>query len=203
MTDSSAQTTTAPVKGLGGASLGLGLSEILVPTKVAATAGIDETNRSRAVIRAFGLRECAHAAALLFGSGKLVWTRVAGDVLDLSLLGAALAKSDDGRRRRRGTASAVALAGIAAADLYAALRVTGNNGRHANGSAHRSLRAAITVRRSPEDVYRYWRNLDNLPSFMYHLQSVTDSGDRSHWVANAPIGQPVDWDAQITDDVWA
>jgi uncharacterized membrane protein len=200
MSDSSANTTTTLVKGLGGASLGLGLSEILAPSKVAAAAGIDETGRSRAVIRALGLRECAHAAALLFGSSKLVWTRVAGDILDVSLLGAALAKSDNGQRRRRGTASAVALAGIAAADLYAALRTTGNGGRHANGSSHRSLRAAVTVRRSPEDAYRFWRNLENLPSFMYHLQSVTESGDRSHWVASAPLGRSVEWDAQITDD---
>ncbi|MGB6205986.1 hypothetical protein, partial [Mycobacterium sp.] len=176
--DSSADTTATLVKGLGGASLGLGLSEILAPSKVADAAGLDDTDRSRTVIRALGLRECTHAAALLFGSSKLVWTRVAGDILDVSLLGAALAKSNHGRRRRRGTASAVALAGIAAADLYAALRTTRNDGRHANGSPHRSLRAAVTVRRSPEDAYRFWRNLENLPSFMYHLQSVTDSGDR-------------------------
>jgi uncharacterized membrane protein len=200
MTDSSAQTTSTLVKGLGGASLGLGLSEIVAPGKVAAAAGLDETGRSRAVIRALGLRECAHAAALLFGSSKLVWTRVAGDVLDVSLLGAALTKSDHGRRRRRGTASAVALAGVAAADLYAALRTTRNGGRHANGSSHRSLRAAVTVRRPPEDVYRFWRNLENLPSFMYHLRSVTDSDDRSHWVANAPVGRSVEWDARITED---
>jgi uncharacterized membrane protein len=200
MSDSSAQSTATLVKGLGGASLGLGLSEILAPGKVAAVAGLDETGRSRAVIRALGVRECAHAAALLFGSSKLVWTRVAGDVLDVSLLGAALAKSKHGWRRRRGTASAVALAGVAAADLYASLRTTRNGGRHANGSAGRSLRAAVTVRRSPEDVYRFWRNLENLPSFMYHLRSVTDSGDRSHWVANGPVGHSVEWDARITED---
>lgn len=200
MSDPSAKTTTALVKGLGGASLGLGLSEILAPAKVAAVAGIDETDRSRAVITALGLRECAHAAALLFGPNKLVWTRVAGDILDVSLLGTALVKSNGSRRARRGTASMVALGVIGAADLYAALHTTRNGGRHAHGSPHRSLRAAVTVRRSPEDVYRFWRDLENLPSFMYHLQSVTDSGDRSHWVANAPIGRKVEWDAQITDD---
>jgi len=202
MSDPLARTTATLVKGLGGASLGLGLGEILTPGKVAAAAGIDETSRSRFVIRALGLRECGHAAALLFGSGKLVWTRVVGDVVDLTLLGAALAKSRNGRptRRRRGAVSAVALAGIGAADLYAALRVTRRDGRHADGSHHRSLRAAVTVRRPPEDVYRFWRDLENLPSFMHHLQSVTESGDQSHWVANAPIGQSVQWDARLTGD---
>jgi hypothetical protein len=143
-----AKPTATLVKGLGGASLGLGLSEILAPGKVAAMAGIDEAGRSRPVIRALGFRECAHAAALLFGPNKLVWTRVAGDVLDVTLLAAALAKSNHGLRRRRGTGSMVALAAIGAADLYAALRTRGDGGRHANGSAHRSLRAAVTVRRS-------------------------------------------------------
>lgn len=200
MSDTSKRATSTLVKGLGGASLGLGLGEILAPTKVAAVAGIDNTGQSRAVIRALGARECAHAAALLFGTSKLVWTRVAGDVLDVMLLGAALAKSNHGRRHRRGTASLVGLAAIGAADLYAALGTTRNGGRRANGSAHRSLRAAVTVRRSPEDVYRFWRSLENLPSFMCHLQSVTDSGESSHWIAKAPVGQSIQWDTRITDD---
>lgn len=202
MSDNSADTTTALVKGLGAASLGLGLTELLAPRKVAALTGVDDTSRSRPVLRALGLRECGHAAALLFGPNKLVWTRVAGDALDLGLLLAGLANGRRGNRGR-GAVSAVALVGIAGADLYAALRTTrnGSAGRHANAPRHRTLRAAITVRRAPEDVYRFWRDLENLPTFMYHLKSVTaNSDDQSHWVANAPIGQSVQWDAQITED---
>lgn len=124
-------TTATLVKTLGGASLGIGLSELVAPTKVAAAAGINDTSRSRAVIRALGLRECGHAAAVLLGSSELVWTRVAGDVLDESLLGLALAKSIHPRRRQRGAMSALGLAVIGAADLYTALRTTRSNGRHA------------------------------------------------------------------------
>ena len=133
MADQSARTTTTLVRGLGGASLGLGLSELLAPAKVADVAGINDTNRSRAVIRALGLRECAHAAAVLFGPNRLVWTRVAGDALDLTLLVTALAKSGHRQRRPRGTASALALSVIGATDLYAALRTTGNGDRHTHG----------------------------------------------------------------------
>lgn len=191
---------TVLVKGLGGASLGLGLSEVLAPEKVAALAGVDANGRTRPVIRALGLRECGHAAALLFGPSKLVWTRVAGDALDLALLGVGAANQSQGRRRRAAV-SAVALLGIAAADLYAALRTTGNGGRHSNGSRHRTVRAAITVLRPPEEVYRFWRDLENLPSFMYHLESVTAGADgRTRWVARASAGQSVQWEAQITDD---
>lgn len=163
------------VKSLGGASLGLGLTEVLAPGKVAALAGVDETGRSRPVIRALGLRECGHAAALLFGPQRLVWTRVAGDALDLALLGVGAAGSRG--RRGRAAVSAAALAAIGAADLYAALRTTRNGGRHANGSRHRTLRAAVTVGRPPEEVYRFWRDLDKMPSFMRDAE-ITD--DESH-----------------------
>lgn len=60
---------------------------------------------------------------------------------------------------------------------------------------------AITIGRSPDEVYRFWRNLENLPSFMFHLQSVTELGDgRTHWVANED-GIEIDWFAQIIEDV--
>ncbi|OBI98528.1 SRPBCC family protein [Mycobacterium asiaticum] len=201
MNDSAATTTTSLVKGLGAASLGLGLSEVLAPGKVAALAGVDETQRSRTVIRALGLRECGHAAALLLGSEKLVWTRVAGDVLDIAVLAAGVARRGPGRRRR-GIASAAALSVIGAADLYAALRTTRTeHARHSGEQKHLTVRAAVTVQRSPEYVYGFWRNLENLPEFMYHLKAVTtDETGRSHWVANAPIGQPVQWDAEIVED---
>jgi uncharacterized membrane protein len=52
-----------------------------------------------------------------------------------------------------------------------------------------------------EEVYAFWRNFENLPRFMRHLESVTVSGDRrSHWVAKAPAGKSVEWDAEILED---
>jgi uncharacterized membrane protein len=60
---------------------------------------------------------------------------------------------------------------------------------------------AITINRSPEEVYNFWRNFENLPQFMQHLESVTiTSEQRSHWVANGPAGTVVEWDAEIIDD---
>jgi len=60
---------------------------------------------------------------------------------------------------------------------------------------------SVTIKRPPEAVYAFWRQLENLPRFMYHLKGVrsTESG-RSHWVARAPAGQQVEWDAEIVDD---
>lgn len=60
----------------------------------------------------------------------------------------------------------------------------------------------ILVRRSPEELYRFWRNLDNLPLFMRHLKSVTMVGDRlSHWVAEGPAGSSIKWSAEIINDI--
>jgi uncharacterized membrane protein len=59
----------------------------------------------------------------------------------------------------------------------------------------------ITINRSPAEVYNFWRNFENLPQFMKHLESVTITSDRqSHWVANGPAGKLVEWDAEITED---
>ena len=59
----------------------------------------------------------------------------------------------------------------------------------------------VTINRSASDLYQFWRNLENLPQFMDHLKSVTMQNDqRSHWVANAPLDQSVEWDADIVQD---
>ena len=52
------------------------------------------------------------------------------------------------------------------------------------------------------DVYRFWRRLEGLPTFMSHLERVTEaSNGRSHWVAAGPAGLRVEWDAEITNEV--
>ncbi len=128
MSDGNGDTTTTLVRALSGASFGLGVSELVAPGKVAAIAGVDDTRRSRRVIRALGVRECGHGAALLAGPPKLVWTRVVGDVLDMALLIAGVVARGPGRRRQ-GAIAAALLSGIAGLDLFTALRTTGNGAR--------------------------------------------------------------------------
>lgn len=63
-------------------------------------------------------------------------------------------------------------------------------------------RSVITVNAPPAAVYAQWRDFERLPTFMYHLESVRDTGGgRSHWVAKAPAGTTVEWDAELTDDI--
>jgi len=60
----------------------------------------------------------------------------------------------------------------------------------------------VTINRSREDLYRFWRNFENLPRVMRHLDSVkVINPTRSHWVAKAPAGLNVAWDAEIINDV--
>jgi uncharacterized membrane protein len=59
----------------------------------------------------------------------------------------------------------------------------------------------VTIRKSAEELYNYWHNFENLPTFMKHVKSVTVvDGTRSHWIANAPLGQSVEWDADLIKD---
>jgi uncharacterized membrane protein len=61
---------------------------------------------------------------------------------------------------------------------------------------------SVRVNRPPEEVYRFWRQLENLPRFMDHLESVTVLDEnRSHWVAKAPAGARVEWEASIHNEI--
>jgi uncharacterized membrane protein len=63
------------------------------------------------------------------------------------------------------------------------------------------VRRSVTIAKSPEELYHYWRNLANLPGFMRHLESVRVLDNRrSHWVAQAPAGRTIEWDAEIVAD---
>lgn len=69
---------------------------------------------------------------------------------------------------------------------------------------NKDLRVEKTVsiqNKSPEELYQFWHNFENLPTFMKHLKSVTTiDANRTHWVANAPLGNTVEWDADIITD---
>jgi uncharacterized membrane protein len=76
--------------------------------------------------------------------------------------------------------------------------------RSLEGNKGIQVQRAVTINVPRDQLYRIWRNFENLPRFMKHLQRVevdeTTGGARSHWVANAPFGREVAWDAEITED---
>ncbi len=76
-------------------------------------------------------------------------------------------------------------------------------GATANGAPREFLaETTILLNTSPEEAYRFWRDFDNLPRFMRHLESVRTSGDRhSHWVALGPAGARIQWDTEIIEEI--
>ncbi|MGY1830011.1 hypothetical protein ACI8AA_06210 [Geodermatophilus sp. SYSU D01180] len=106
---------------LGLASLGLGTSMLASPAAVARFAGVDDSPVALPVVTAVGARELAHAAGLLAGRPGWAWTRVAGDAVDLAVMGVAL-QNRRGERERRLRNVVVGASVLAALDLLTALR---------------------------------------------------------------------------------
>jgi uncharacterized membrane protein len=61
---------------------------------------------------------------------------------------------------------------------------------------------SVSIQKPKAEVFSFWRNLSNLPQFMCRLKSVRATAPTtSHWVANAPGGRTVEWDAEIINEV--
>ena len=94
-------------------------------------------------------------------------------------------------------------------DVYEALGPQHRDQRRATRAARCAARGgtrveeSVTVNRPAAELFRFWRNLDNLPRFMAHLESVERDlrHGRSHWQARGPGGSAVEWDAEIINEV--
>ncbi|HVO91150.1 MAG TPA: SRPBCC family protein [Casimicrobiaceae bacterium] len=157
------------------------------------------------MIRLFGAREVASGLAILMHPDRSVGVkaRLAGDALDLALLLAALRDTPASRRPRVAGATAAVL-GVAALDALCAHRLE-RDARALPLAIRRDgtvrVEKTVAVNRAPTECYAMWRSLANLPRFMKHLESVTQTDPtRSHWVARGPGGLRVEWDAEITRD---
>jgi uncharacterized membrane protein len=138
---------------------------------------------------------------------------VGGDERTLSIVGGTvLAALGLSRRSIPGTILALVGGGLiyrgvtGKCEVYRALgRDTSGRGATPEDFFQRSIHIeeAVTIDRTPWDLYAFWRNFENLPSIMSHLESVRCEGDRrSHWVAKAPAvaGGKVEWDAEVIND---
>ncbi len=120
-------------KGLGWFSLGLGLTQMAVPGRMARGLGLPV---SAALVGLFGMREVGVGVAVLTypGSPGLVWARVGGDVLDLAVL----ALHRGGRRRQeRAMLATAAVLGVTVLDVVCAAALT-----------RRQQQATLTARRT-------------------------------------------------------
>jgi uncharacterized membrane protein len=183
-------------RGLGWFSIGLGAAEILAPGPLAGLIGLRDQARTRTLLRFYGVREIGAGIGILMQRepAAWLWGRVAGDAVDLVSLGAAMS-SDRTDRTRLGIATA-AVAGVTALDVYCGQEMTQswNNGRV-------RITKTVIIDRPADQVYGFWRNFENLPTFMRHVASVTPAGDgKLHWTVSGPGGKSFEWDAHIMQD---
>jgi uncharacterized membrane protein len=203
-------------KGLGWFSIGLGLAHLLAPRAMAKATGMPEDRIG--LMRAVGVRELASGVGILSRREPTpwLWTRVAGDAMDLTLLG--VAATQPGAQRSRVAAAGMAVAGVTMLDVLTSVQLSRKQGigmreGRLAGLMSRAgavveaatgvvkVEQAITVNRPPEECYRFWHQFENFPRFMKHIESVQRVSDtRWHWKATGPAGMSVEWDGEITED---
>ncbi len=187
--------------GLGWFSIALGLAEVAIPGKMAQLIGIEDEDGTRNLLRMYGMREIAAGLGILSRpqAAGWVWSRVAGDLMDLSSLGKALSSSST--NRTRAAAATAAVLAVTALDVFCAQQLSSNAQEDGAESDVRPTIKTIIINRSAEDLYGFWHDFSNLPTFMNQLESVEELGQgRSHWKAKGPAGTTVEWDAEIVDD---
>lgn len=60
------------------------------------------------------------------------------------------------------------------------------------------IEKTIRIEAPVEQVFAYWRNLENFPQWMSNVREVRHiGGDRFHWTVEGPAGVPVEWDAEL------
>lgn len=186
---------------LGWFSIALGTVEIVAPRTLSWLIG---TRDRPLFLRLLGARELASGIGILSNpiSPAGAWSRVAGDAMDLSLLGLALA-SANGTRARIAAATA-AVAGVTAADAICARELSrGPSGRHGVEieGGRINVERSIAINLPAAELYRFWRNFENLPRFMSFIELVQPIDEkRSRWIAKIPGGEELRWEAEITRD---
>ncbi len=63
-----------------------------------------------------------------------------------------------------------------------------------------TVRTSVTIRVEPSEVYRYWRDLSNLPLFMRHVASVLEVDGHASWRSHGPLGSELEWESEIVAD---
>lgn len=193
--------------GLGWFSIGLGLAQTATPRTMAKFLGLPNGGRTEAVLRIYGIREVAAGVGILTQGNPApwLWSRVGGDVLDLSSLGKAMASDDT--ERGRVSAAVAAVVGITALDLYCAKCLSVASEENSSSGAdtdveNKHIGSSVIIKRSPEEIYQFWRNFENLPLVSRQIESIHVTGPKSsHWKVRSPVGRALlEWDAELTED---
>jgi len=79
---------------------------------------------------------------------------------------------------------------------------TGDTREHLTGGRGVNVDEAVTIGRTPHELYQQWRRLEWLPHVIPDLVSVRHADERhSRWIARGPRGYRLEWTAEIINDV--
>jgi uncharacterized membrane protein len=91
-----------------------------------------------------------------------------------------------------------ATVGIMGASIVAT-GIAAATGLPVTSNTPREVRETLEVMASPEETFDAWSRFENFPRFMSNVIDVRRTGERTfHWVAEGPLGQRVEWDAELT-----
>ncbi len=189
-------TSPTLARGLGWFSIALGAAELAIPRLLARGIGIEPSARTSLVTRLMGAREIVAGVAVLMASRSPwpLWARVAGDAVDLALLGMASTRRTSGLRL---AGAAAIVSGVTALDVIASIKA-----HKAQVHANRPVMFSVTINKPTMAVYDRFRDFAKLPEFMDYLEEVTVTGNRSRWVAKPILGnKTIAWDAELTEDI--
>ena len=183
---------------LGWLSIGLGLAQLLAPRRVSRAIGVEQRPR---LMRTLGVREIASGVGILSRrrTDNWLWTRVAGDAIDLALLGAAARAPGAGRRR-------VHWLPARSPAWPCSICWPASSSRAAAGKSRARPATLPCAWRKPHDqpvaarVLSLLARLRKPPSFMHHLNPCADRRQPMRWKAKAPAGMHVEWDAELETD---
>jgi len=189
--------STALARGLGWFSLALGAAEIGAPRLLSRMIGVKPSATTSLVMRLMGVREIAAGVNVLLQPRRPwpLWARVAGDAVDLALLGFSSARRTSGLKLAGAVA---AVGGVTALDVIASVKA-----QKAHAHANTPIIYSVTINKPPREVYDFYRDFARLPRFMDYLDEVVVRDHRrSRWIAK-PLGggKTVSWEAEITEDI--
>jgi len=176
----------ALARGLAWFGIGLGITELAFPRRVARGIGVRSDRRAARALRAFGVREVLAGLGILLRPRRSgpAWARVFGDVLDAGLL--AIAAFTRRRSNPRLATAAALVAGAGVLDVIASRRI----GR-ARQREQSPVIAAVTIARPRDEVYAYFRQFKHrFPVSNVPAEVIDDEpGERIMWrtIDNQPV----------------
>ena len=184
----------ASARALGWFSIGLGLSELLMPEKLARAIGF---RRNPLWLRVMGAREIAAGIGILAaqrpGAG-LLQLRVLGDAIDLGLLASAWGPA--GRHRDRLSVATAAVVGVTVLDVLATRQLA------SQAREPLQLHSSIAVQGTPDTIYRRLRELRRLPEYLSHVASIELQGEQGFRLqSDIDFGGGSRWQGRIVEDV--